>query len=305
MKRIIDPLRSMGGDIIALGEDGRAPLEIRGKQLRPFQYKSKLASAQVKSCILLAGISSDVEVDYEESELSRDHTENMIRFLGGKIEKTEHFRFVIKPPYEFEGTEFKVPGDISSAAFFIVLALLSKKGELLIQNIGLNPARVGILTVLKDMGGKIEEENIREECGEKIGDLRIHPSGLKRIDIKPELIPSIIDEIPILTIAGLFSENGFKISHAEDLRAKESDRIHSMVTNLKSMGVKVEESQDGYEFEEVDAIHPALIQSFLDHRIAMSFQILSTLTGLDLRIDDDSWIDTSFPDFKNILRSFG
>ncbi|MCB1143123.1 MAG: 3-phosphoshikimate 1-carboxyvinyltransferase [Leptospiraceae bacterium] len=305
MKRIIDPLRSMGGDIIALGEDGRAPLEIRGKQLRPFQYKSKLASAQVKSCILLAGISSDVEVDYEESELSRDHTENMIRFLGGKIEKKEHFRFVIKPPYEFEGTEFKVPGDISSAAFFIVLALLSKKGELLIQNIGLNPARVGILTVLKDMGGKIEEENIREECGEKIGDLRIHPSGLKRIDIKPELIPSIIDEIPILTIAGLFSENGFKISHAEDLRAKESDRIHSMVTNLKSMGVKVEESQDGYEFEEVDAIHPALIQSFLDHRIAMSFQILSALTGLDLRIDDDSWIDTSFPDFKNILRSFG
>lgn len=152
------------------------------------------------------------------------------------------------------------------------------------------------------MGGRIEVEKERSECGEIIGDLRVYPSKLKKADITSDLIPSIIDEIPILTIAGLFSENGFEIKNAEDLRAKESDRIHAMVSNLQKLGIVVEEAKDGYAFSEVNEIKPALIESFMDHRIAMSFLILKTLLQNEIQIDDDSWIDTSFPDFKAIVK---
>jgi 3-phosphoshikimate 1-carboxyvinyltransferase len=303
MKRIIDPLTLMGAEIHSKDGSGKVPLIVQGKKLSSFQYRSPLASAQVKSCLMLAAISADSELDYEEEELSRDHTENMLKYLGGTLEQKESFRFIIKPPFDFVGTHFRVPGDISSAAFFIVLGLLAKKGELLIKNVGLNPARTGVLTVLKNMGGKIEVVNEKVECGEKTGDLLIHPSKLNRTEITKDLIPSIIDEIPILTIAGLFAHGGFAISNAEDLRAKESDRIISMVSNLRKLEVDVIEKQDGYEFAQVKIIKPALIESFLDHRIAMSFMILKTLLNNDIQIDDDSWIDTSFPEFKTIIRN--
>lgn len=301
MKRIIDPLTLMGAEIESVTGDGKAPLKITGKKLNSISYKSPIASAQVKSCLMLAAIASDVELEYEEDELSRDHTENMLRFLGGKIEYLSKTHFKIKPPFSFSGATFQVPGDISSAAFFIVFGLLAKSGTILIQNVGLNPARTGILTVLRNMGGRIEVENERTECGELIGDLRIYPSRLKKTEITSDLIPSIIDEIPILTIAGLFSENGFEIKNAEDLRAKESDRIHAMVSNLQKIGVTVHEAKDGYAFEEVQEIQETLIESFMDHRIAMSFLILKTLIQSEIKIDDDSWIDTSFPEFKNII----
>ena len=301
MKRIIDPLTLMGADIVSISGDGRAPLKVTGKKLNFIKYKSPIASAQVKSCLMLAAIASDVELEFEEDELSRDHTENMLKFLGGNIEHFTKTHFKIKPPFSFSGAEFKVPGDISSAAFFIVFGLLSKSGTILIKNVGLNPARTGILTVLRSMGGRIDVENEKSECGEIIGDLRVYPSQLKKAEITSDLIPSIIDEIPILTIAGLFSENGFEIKNAEDLRAKESDRIHSMVFNLRKIGVKVEEAKDGYAFNEVKEVQSAVIESFHDHRIAMSFLILKTLLGNDISIDDDSWIDTSFPEFKSIV----
>ena len=302
MKRIIDPLSLMGADIQSVTGDGKAPLKVTGKKLRSISYKSPIASAQVKSCLMLAAIASDVELEYEEDELSRDHTENMLRFLGGSIEHFSKTHFKIKPPFSFSGAKFQVPGDISSAAFFIVFGLLAKSGTILIQNVGLNPARIGIITVLRNMGGRIEVEKERSECGEIIGDLRVYPSQLKKTDITSALIPSIIDEIPILTIAGLFSANGFEIKNAEDLRAKESDRIHAMVSNLQKLGIVVEEAKDGYAFAEVNEIKPALIESFMDHRIAMSFLILKTLLQNEIQIDDDSWIDTSFPDFKAIVK---
>ncbi len=301
MKRIIEPLKLMEAQIDSINSDDKVPLKITGKKLKPISYFSKLSSAQVKSCLMLGAISSDVSLEYEEEELSRDHTENMLKFLGGKILFEKPTKFKIEPPFIFNGAKFKVPGDISSAAFFIVFGLLAEKGNLLIENVGLNPARTGILKILREMGGKIIEENIQEECGEIIGDLRIFPSELKKIEITKDLIPSIIDEIPILAIAGLFSKNGFEIRNAEDLRAKESDRIHSMVKNLKSIGVEVKEHQDGYEFEEVKSITSNLIESFMDHRIAMSFLVLKNLTKCELSIDDDTWIDTSFPDFKEIV----
>ncbi len=301
MKRIIDPLTLMNAEIQSVTGDGKAPLKITGKKLNAISYKSPIASAQVKSCLMLAAIASDVELEYEEDELSRDHTENMLRFLGGTIEYISKTHFKIKPPFSFAGAKFQVPGDISSAAFFIVFGLLAKSGTILIQNVGLNPARTGILTVLRNMGGRIEVEKERTECGEIIGDLRVYPSKLRKTEITSDLIPSIIDEIPILTIAGLFSENGFEIKNAEDLRAKESDRIHAMVSNLQKLGVVVEEAKDGYAFGEVKEVKPALIESFMDHRIAMSFLVLKTLLANEIQIDDDSWIDTSFPEFKAIV----
>ncbi|NUM42619.1 MAG: 3-phosphoshikimate 1-carboxyvinyltransferase, partial [Leptospiraceae bacterium] len=303
MNRIIDPLTKMGAYISSISGDGKAPLKISGRKLQNFQFKSPIASAQVKSSLMLAAISSDVELEYEEDELSRDHTENILKFLGGRIFHKTKTHFTITPPFHFEGSEFKIPGDISSAAFFIVLGLLSKNSELVIQNIGLNESRIGIITILKRMGGKILIENERIECGEKTGDLKVFSSNLKKCKIESAIIPSIIDEIPILTIAGLFSEGGFEITDAEDLRAKESDRIISMVKNLREVGVDVEEKKDGYSFGEVKNIKPALIESFMDHRIAMSFTILKTLLNNDIKIDDDSWIETSFPEFKKIIYS--
>ncbi len=304
MARIIDPLRAMGADIKSVSGDGKAPLAIKGKQLQDYQFKSPIASAQIKSALVLAALSSEIAIDYEEDELSRDHTENMIRFLGGNIEQITPLRFRLKPPYKFEGGKFVIPGDISSASFYIVFGLCGKGEPTIIRNVGLNPSRIGILTVLRNMGGKIEIADPRQECGEDIGDLVVYPSRLKRTEIEAHLIPSIIDEIPILAIAGLFSEGGFSIRNAKELRAKESDRIVSMVTNLQRLGVEVAEYEDGYEFSEVSSIRSAKIETYMDHRIAMSFAILSKLTGIDLQLDETSWVDTSFPGFFEILKQF-
>ena len=300
MKRITDPLQAMGADIVSVNDDGKIPLRVSGRRLKDFQYKSEIASAQVKSALMLAAISSDVKLDYEEEFLSRNHTENMLRALGGKITHLSTTRFVMEPSYDFTGYNFRVPGDISSAAFWIVLGLVAK-GGLLVQNVGLNPARTGILDVLRSMGGKIEIENSREECGEPVGDIRVYSSKLHKAEITKDQIPSIIDEIPVLTMAGLFSEGGFEIRHAEELRAKESDRIHAVVSNLQNLGVKVDEFGDGYSFGE-SKVNPGKIKSFMDHRIAMSFMILSALSGQNLEIDDTSWIDTSFPGFEKTLK---
>ncbi|BDA77880.1 3-phosphoshikimate 1-carboxyvinyltransferase [Leptospira kobayashii] len=304
MARIIDPLTAMGGEIRSLSGDGRAPLEIKGKQLQDYKFKSPIASAQVKSALMLAALSSEIALDYEEDELSRDHTENMIRFLGGSITQITPLRFQMKPPYRFEGGSFKVPGDISSASFYIVLGLCAKGEPTIIRNVGLNPSRVGIITVLRNMGGRIEIADPRKECGEDIGDLVVYPSALRKTEIPASLIPSIIDEIPILAIAGLFSEGGFSIRNAKELRAKESDRITSVITNLQKLGVVVREFEDGYEFDEIGFLTSAKIETYMDHRIAMSFAILAKLSGLSLSFDDTSWVDTSFPGFFEILKTF-
>ncbi|MDF3818902.1 3-phosphoshikimate 1-carboxyvinyltransferase [Leptospira sp. 96542] len=304
MARILDPLNAMGADVKSVENNGRAPLQIKGKQLSNYQYESPIASAQIKSALVFAALSSGIQIEYAEKELSRDHTENMIRFLGGNIEYKTPLHFILKPPFSFEGTKFVIPGDLSSASFFIVFALCAKGEPVLIKNVGLNPSRIGIIQVLRSMNGKIEILSPRQECGEDIGDLLVYPSKLKRTTITEDLIPSIIDEIPILTIAGLFSEGGFKISKAEELRAKESDRIQSMVSNLERLGVSVNESQDGYEFGELSEIKSCAIETFMDHRIAMSFAILSKLTNVNLSFDDTSWVDTSFPGFFDILKSF-
>jgi 3-phosphoshikimate 1-carboxyvinyltransferase len=306
MNRILEPLVQMGAKVRSQKGDGKAPLEVEGERLKDFRYTSKIASAQVKSCLIFAALASGVRLEYSEPELSRDHTENMIRFLGGKIEQISETQFVLNPPYNFTGKKFHIPGDISSAAFFIVLGLLGESGSVLkIKNIGLNPSRIGILEVLRSMGGRIETENLGSECGEVTGDLLVYGSELTKTLIPKHLIPSIIDEIPILTIAGLFSKGGFEIREAEELRAKESDRIHSMVSNLQKMGVQVEEFPDGYRFGEVDSsadsLKKAEIETFMDHRIAMSFSVLDFVHPGKVNIDDRSWVETSFPGFFDLL----
>ncbi|GBF50710.1 3-phosphoshikimate 1-carboxyvinyltransferase [Leptospira ryugenii] len=304
MARIIDPIRAMGGQIRSVHGNGQAPLEVKGSQLQAYTYKSPIASAQIKSALVFASLASDISLEYEEPELSRDHTENMISFLGGKIEYRSPLRFRIEGPYKFSSAAYQVPRDLSSASFFLVLALCAKGEPTLIPNVGLNPSRIGVLTVLKRMNGKIEIQNQRKECGEIVGDLLVYPSHLQKIEIEEALIPSIIDEIPILTIAGLFSEGGFSIRHAKELRAKESDRIHAMVKNLQTLGITVEEYEDGYAFGEVSQIKTGSIDTFMDHRIAMSFSILAKLADVNLSIDDVSWVDTSFPGFFQILKEF-
>ncbi|MCC5815900.1 MAG: 3-phosphoshikimate 1-carboxyvinyltransferase [Leptospira sp.] len=304
MDRIIKPLNSLGANVTSIPEDGRAPLRVVGQKLTKGKYSSPISSAQVKSCLMFAAMASQVGLDYEEPEISRNHTENMMQFLGGKINYQSSTRFVMEPPYDFKGAEFHIPGDISSAAFFIVLGLLGREDSVLrINKIGLNPSRIGILEVLKNMNARIEITNKRKECGEEIGDIIVRGSHLKKWEIPASLIPSIIDEIPILTILGMFSEGGFCIRNAEELRAKESDRIHSMVVNLKKLGVPVVEYEDGYEFEEIpgELQENVQIETFMDHRIAMSFSILAYASGIKINIDDTSWVETSFPGFFEIL----
>ncbi|TGK04831.1 3-phosphoshikimate 1-carboxyvinyltransferase [Leptospira semungkisensis] len=314
MSRIIKPLSAMGASIH--GKEDKAPLEIQGKKLSPFVYKSPIASAQVKSCLMLAAMASETSLEYEEEILSRDHTENMFRFLGNKLQYSSPTHFKMEPPYIFEAGDFKVPGDISSAAFFLVLGVLLKEGSVLVKNVGLNPSRVGILKALEAMGAKILIHNERVECGEPVGDLEAVSSNLYFSDIPEEWIPSLIDEIPILTIAGLFAKGGFAIRHAEELRAKESDRITAMVENLRNLGILVHEYKDGYEIPEQNSSansselqawlsgKGAKISTKMDHRIAMSFLVLRAVSGLDLTPDETSWIETSFPGFESLLKGF-
>ncbi|TGK18666.1 3-phosphoshikimate 1-carboxyvinyltransferase [Leptospira fluminis] len=313
MSRIMKPLAAMGASI--RGEGDKAPLKIEGRKLESFSYKSPIASAQVKSCLMLAAMASETTLDYEEEILSRDHTENMLRYLGNRIEYESPTHFKISPPYRFEPAEFRVPGDISSAAFFLVLGLLLKEGSILVRNVGLNPSRTGILKALEAMGGRIRIHNRRVECGEPVGDLEAISSNLHFAEIPESWLPSLIDEIPVLTIAGLFAEGGFKIRHAKELRAKESDRISAMVENLRSLGIEVWEYEDGYEFSEPtkNGVSSELdswlngkggnILTNMDHRIAMSFMILRAATGLPLDLDETSWIETSFPGFEKKLDS--
>lgn len=308
MDRILQPLKAMGAHVESLHHNGKAPLVVHGNQLQPFQYESPIASAQVKSCLLFAAMASNVPLVYKEPELSRNHTENMIRFLGGNLQYKSPIEFELNPPYLFPGLNFQIPGDISSAAFFIVLGILSNQGsKLIIENVGLNPSRLGIIEVLQKMGGKITIQNRREECGEEAGDIHVEPSVLSKIEIPKEWIPSIIDEIPILTISGLFTKGGFSIRGAEELRAKESDRIHSMIINLKKLNVPIEEYKDGYSFPEVDINlipkNNISIETFMDHRIAMSFSILAKVIGADWNIEGKSWVETSFPNFYSLLES--
>ena len=300
MKRIIDPLTLLGG-IINSTPEGTLPLRISGSQtIIPIEYKLPVASAQVKSAVLFAGLYLNDETRVIENISSRDHTERM---LGLKIteEGQKKIIHVSKKNYP-EQNEYFVPGDISTASFFIILTLLADNSELRLVNVSLNETRTGIINILKMMGGNIETENIKLNSGEPSGDLIIRSSKLHNIEIPSEIIPNIIDEIPVLAVAGIFADGIFSVRNAKELRGKESDRIKAVCYNLKHLDLNVTEFEDGFEFDgEMNNPFP-VFDSFNDHRIAMSFGILSLLLNNGGKVDNFSSVSISNPDFIRQLK---
>ena len=299
MKRVIEPLTKMGANIISA--EGNLPVNIFPvKNLQPIQYTLPLASAQVKSAILLAGLHLNDQTSVVESISTRNHTENL---LGLKVLKQENkiVSLVSKNNYP-SAKEYFIPGDISSAIYFIVLALLTKNSELIIENVLLNPIRVECLNLLKRMGGDIQIEEKGISNNENYGDVLVHSSKLKNVEIEKNIIPLIIDEIPILAIAGIFAEGVFELKGASELRVKESDRIKAICKNLLKLGLEVEEFEDGFSVSGSIKKLSVPFNSFGDHRIAMAFAILSSLLEGGGRVEGFESVSVSNPDFLKQIK---
>jgi 3-phosphoshikimate 1-carboxyvinyltransferase len=301
MKRIIEPLTQMGSKIKSSNE-GKLPLKVLPTvSLQPISYNMRVASAQVKSAILLAGLHLDEKTTVIESVQTRNHTENLLG-LSVVIEGSNIISSVSRSNYP-ESKEYFIPGDISSAMFFIVLALLTKNSELLIKDVSLNPTRTECLKLLKRMGGNIQIEEKGSSNNEIYGDLLVKSSDLSNIKIENEIIPLIIDEIPSLTIAGIYADGNFELKGAAELRIKESDRIKAICNNLLKIGLDVEEFEDGFRVSGPIKKQSEPFDSFGDHRIAMAFAILSLLMNSGGRVDGFECVSVSNPKFLKQLNS--
>ena len=300
MKRIMDPLRQMGADITSLHDNNCAPLTIKGSKLQGIHYHSPIASAQVKSAILLAGLYAEGETQVTEPYLSRNHSEIMLAHFGANV-RTDDTTAILLPNPILEGQKIAVPGDISSAAYFIAAGLLVPGSEILLKNVGINPTRDGILRVAKEMGGEIELLNMNTDNGEPTADLLVKFSALHGITIGGEIIPTLIDEIPIIAIMAAFAKGTTIIKDAAELKVKESNRIQVMVDNLKAMGADIESTEDGMIIHGGKDLHGAIVDSHMDHRIAMSFAIASLLADGHMTILDKNCVDISFPTFYQDL----
>lgn len=303
MKRIMTPLLSMGADIISLKDNGCAPLRISGKKLHAIHYQSPVASAQVKSCVLLAGLYADGITSVTEPVLSRNHTELMLSTFGADITSIGT-TVSISPAPLLTGREIHVPGDISSAAYFIAAGLLTPDSEILLKNVGINPTRDGILRVCKDMGAKIEFLNTVTD-GEPTADLLIRTAQLHGTTIGGDIIPALIDEIPMIAVMAAFAEGTTIIRDAQELKVKESNRIDTVVSNLKRMGADIEATEDGMIIHGGKTLHGAEIDSHLDHRIAMSFAVAGTICHGDMNIKGGECVNISYPAFYEDLYSLG
>ena len=301
MKRIMTPLTSMGADITSRLDNGCAPLLIHGKPLHAIHYDSPVASAQVKSCILLAGMYADGITSVTEPFLSRNHTEIMLNYFGAEI-TSEGTTASIRPEPVLEGREIQVPGDISSAAYFIAAGLLTPGSEILLKNVGINPTRAGILKVCMDMGADITLLNESTD-GEPTADLLIRSSSLKGTVIEGSIIPTLIDEIPMIAVMAAFAEGTTIIRDAQELKVKESDRIAVMVDNLRRMGADIEGTDDGMIIHGGRPLHGAVIDSHLDHRIAMSFAVAGTICDGTVDILNGECVNISYPEFYHDLYS--
>lgn len=299
MKRIIAPLSMMGADITSKNKDGCAPLLIHGRPLSAIHYDSPVASAQVKSCVLLAGLYADGETSVTEPALSRDHTERMLRSFGADI-RTEGRTCTITPPKTLHGQHIEVPGDISSAAFFIAAACITPDSDVLIQNVGINPTRAGILEVCRAMGADVSLENVREAGGEPVADIRARTSRLKGTVIEGDIIPTLIDELPVIALMACFAGGQTIIRDAHELRVKESDRIAIVSDNLLAMGADVIPTDDGFLINSRQGsltLHGASINCAMDHRIAMTFAVAGLNADGETVITDSDCVDVSYPDF--------
>lgn len=300
MKRIMEPLGMMGAQIESVHQNGCAPLAITGSALHGIHYYSKVASAQVKSSILLAGLYADGQTQVTEPALSRNHTEIMLRFFGAQV-TSEGCTASILPASELYGQKIVVPGDISSAAYFIAAGLLVPGSELLIKNVGINPTRDGILRVCRAMGADVTLLNAVYDSGEPVADLLVRHSSLKAAEIGGDLIPTLIDEIPVIAVMACAASGTTVIRDAAELKVKESNRIRTVVDNLKAMGAQVEETDDGMIIHGGHPLHGGIIESHLDHRIAMSFAIASLIADDETTIQNADCVNISYPGFYQDL----
>jgi 3-phosphoshikimate 1-carboxyvinyltransferase len=299
MKRIIEPLSLMGCKIKS--NDGKLPLHIYpSEKLHSINYEMPVASAQVKSAILFAGLYLDDETSVIETRSTRNHTENLLGLTVVNFDQ-KIISYVSKIKYP-QPKDYFVPGDPSSAMFFIVLALLSKNSELIIKNVSLNPTRIEAILLLKKMGGDIQIKAAGESNQELFGDVLVRSSELSNVKINSEIIPTIIDEIPVLSIAGIFAEGDFEIRGADELRVKESDRIKSLIFNFRLLGLDVEENSNGFRISGKITNSGITFNSFGDHRIAMAFAVLSSLLKNGGKVEGFESVSKSNPDFLKQLK---
>lgn len=305
MRRVTEPLALMGAKI-STSDAGTAPLHIYGQPLHGIDYTLPVASAQLKSCLLLAGLYAQGETRITEIGISRDHSERMLRGFGVQIEQAGS-ALSIRGGQRLQGTEVIVPGDVSSAAFFIVAALIAERGEVLIENVGMNPTRAAVVEILQAMGGKIVIENMREAGGEPVADLRVSASALKGIQIPEALVPIAIDEFPIIFIAAACAEGETIATALEELRVKESDRLAAMETGLKNLGVNCQSTHSTMHIQGKSgcAFQGGVIDSLGDHRIAMSFAVAALRSSAEIEIHDCDNVATSFPSFRQLAQNIG
>ena len=302
MERIITPLRQMGADITSLNDNNCAPLLINGRELTSIHYDSPVASAQVKSCVLLAGLYANGDTSVTEPSTSRNHTELMLRHFGADV-RTADTTVTVFPPSALHGTDIIVPGDISSAAYFIAAALIVPNSEILIKNVGINPTRDGILRVCKSMGADITFLEQKESAGEPTADLLVKSSNLEGTVIEGSIIPTLIDEIPLIAILAAVAKGTTTIRNAEELKVKESNRLDIMVNELSAMGVDIEGTADGMIIHGGKPLKGITLDSRLDHRIAMSFAVAGLISEGNTTILRSDCVDISYPDFFDDLKS--
>ncbi|MDV2993128.1 MAG: 3-phosphoshikimate 1-carboxyvinyltransferase 1 [Chroococcidiopsis sp. SAG 2025] len=303
MSRVVKPLQQMGAQIWGRKGNSLAPLAIQGQNLKPIHYQSPIASAQVKSCILLAGLMTEGKTTVTEPALSRDHSERMLQAFGAQLSVDPQTHSVtVTGPAQLQGQPVVVPGDISSAAFWLVAGAIVPDSELVIENVGVNPTRTGILAALEMMEADIQLENQRVVAGEPVADLRVRSSDLKACTIAGDIIPKLIDEIPILAVAAVFASGTTIIRDAAELRVKESDRLAAMATELNRIGAKVTELPDGLEITGGTALRGTEVDSYTDHRIAMSLAIAALNASGATTISRAEAAAISYPDFIPTLQ---
>lgn len=302
MNRIIDPLRMMGADIESA--DGKPPLRVLGgQQLSGITYRLPVASAQVKSAILLAGLKAKGETAIIEPAVTRDHTERMLRTMGVDV-MSGKAQITMQGGQRLTGTEVKVPADLSSAAFVVLATILAADSEIRLSGVGVNPTRTGVIDILREMGADIVLDNARMYGEEPVADLLVRSSQLHGIEVLPEMVSLAIDEFPILFIAAAVAKGTTSFTGLGELRLKESDRIATMASGLRALGVNITESADGAVIEGGE-ISGGTVDSHGDHRVAMSFAVAATRAGWPVRIDDTAAVNTSFPGFVACFQELG
>ena len=304
MRRVTEPLRSMGAEIVEARGDG-LPLEIRGGRLRGLVYTSPVASAQVKSALLLAGLTGGVPVTIREPYRSRDHTERLFAHLGLGIR--EHDRVISYQPSAVSVPPFElsVAGDMSSAAFLVGAAVLAEQGELVIENVGVNPTRTGFLVVLARMGAMVERVNLRDAGGEPVADLIARPASLTATEVAAAEIPTLVDEVPILAVLASRARGETVFREVGELRVKESNRLELLAANLRAVGVRADAVGNDLRVEGTERAPQGKVETAADHRLAMAFAVLGTVPGADIRLSERASVAISYPAFFKDLKRIG